>query len=179
MKKLISLLTLVAAVLTLVLPAAAFSDIGDAETARAVAVLQMMGVIDGVDEQRFVPNGTLTRAQFCKMAVVLKGDGDQEPLYRNRTIFPDVRSTHWARGYINLAVSKPIKPATESESAVYMIRGTGDGTFQPDRPITYAESVAILLRLLGWTDADAGINWPQGYIGRAHVLTTVKVHYLG
>lgn len=167
MKKLISLLTLVAAVLTLAFPAAAFSDIGDAETARAVAVLQMMGVIDGVDEQRFVPNGTLTRAQFCKMAVVLKGDGDQEPLYRNRTIFPDVRSTHWARGYINLAVSKPIKPATESESAVYMIRGTGDGTFQPDRPITYAESVAILLRLLGWTDADAGMNWPQGYLSLA------------
>ena len=81
MKKLISLLTLVAAVLTLAFPAAAFSDIGDAETARAVAVLQMMGVIDGVDEQRFVPNGTLTRAQFCKMAVVLKGDGDQDPLH--------------------------------------------------------------------------------------------------
>ncbi len=72
MKKLISLLTLVAAVLTLAFPAAAFSDIGDAETARAVAVLQMMGVIDGVDEQRFVPNGTLTRAQFCKMVICAK-----------------------------------------------------------------------------------------------------------
>lgn len=167
MKKLISLLTLLAAVLALALPAAAFSDIDDAETARAAAVLQMMGVIDGVDEHHFAPNGLLTRAQFCKMAVLLKGDGDQEPLYRNRTIFPDVRSNHWARGYINLAVSTSIGADAEGKGGVRLIRGTGDGKFQPDRPITYAESVAILLRLLGWTDADAGMNWPQGYLSLA------------
>ena len=167
MKKLITILTLLAAVLTLTIPAAAFTDISDAETSEAVAVLQMMGVIDGVDDQRFAPNATLTRAQFCKMAVLLKGDGDQEPLYRNRTIFPDVRSTHWARGYINLAVSTTIGADAEGKGGVRLIRGTGDGKFQPDRPITYAESVAILLRLLGWTDADAGMNWPQGYLSLA------------
>lgn len=167
MKKLISFLTLLATVLTLALPAAAFSDIHDPETSKAVAVLQMMGVIDGVDEKRFVPDGTLTRAQFCKMAVLLKGDGDQEPLYRNRTIFPDVRSTHWARGYINLAVSTTIGADADGKGGVRLIRGTGDGKFQPDRPITYAEATAILLRLLGWSDADAGMNWPQGYLSLA------------
>lgn len=167
MKKLISLAILLAAVLTLALPAAAFSDISDAETAQAAAVLQMMGVIDGVDEQRFAPDGILTRAQFCKMAVLLKGDGDQEPLYRNRTIFPDVRSNHWARGYINLAVSTTIGADAEGKGGVRLIRGTGDGKFQPDRPITYAEAAAILLRLLGWSDADAGMNWPQGYLSLA------------
>ena len=167
MKKLISFLTVLSIALTLTLPVSAFTDIQDAETAKAAAVLQMMGVIDGVDAQRFAPEGILTRAQFCKMAVLLKGDGNQEPLYRNRTIFPDVRSNHWARGYINLAVSTTIGADAEGKGGVRLIRGTGDGKFQPDRPITYAEALAILLRLLGWSDADAGMNWPHGYLSLA------------
>lgn len=164
MKKLLSLLLILASLLTLAPTAAAFEDVDDAETARAIAVLQMMGVVDGIDASHYSPNATLTRAQFCKMAILLKGDGDKEPLYRNRTIFPDVLSTHWARGYINLAVSTTIGADAEGKGGVRLIRGAGDGKFQPDRPITCAEAIAILLRLLGWSDADAGMNWPQGYM---------------
>ena len=48
------------------------------------------------------PTGTLTRAQFCKMAVEAMGNGDRGgPATRNYTIFPDVKSSHWAAGYIN------------------------------------------------------------------------------
>ncbi len=165
MKKLASLLLAVTILLSLALPAgAAFQDVTDSETAREVAVLQMMGVINGTSATTFSPNGPLTRAQFCKMAVIVLGRGDEEPLYRNRTIFPDVLSNHWARGYINLAVSVTIGGSEDGTGATQLIRGMGDGTFRPDRNITYAEAVTILLRMLGYSDLDAGMNWPNGYL---------------
>jgi len=172
MKKWISFLLAAAIALTLVLPAGAsaaptFADVSDAATAREVAVLQMMGVLAGTSAGRFSPNGTLTRAQFCKMAVITMGRGSEEPLYRSRTIFPDVRSGHWARGYINLAVTINLGAASDGTGGTKLIRGMGNGTFQPDRAITYAEAVTILIRMLGYSDADAGMLWPKGYLDLA------------
>ena len=67
--------------------AGSFSDISDMATAQNVEVLQMMGVVDGMSGSTFVPNGTLTRAQFCKMAVAAMGQGDRANIYKNYTIF--------------------------------------------------------------------------------------------
>lgn len=174
-KKFLSLLLSAAVVLSMVLPASAtFTDIADTQTRQQVSVLQMLGVIDGTSANTFSPNGTLTRAQFCKMAVILMGRESEEPLYRNRTIFPDVKSTHWARGYINLAVSVDVGGTTgedgQTTGGVKLIRGMADGTFRPDRAITYAEAVTILLRMLGYSDNDAGMNWPNGYLELAGKL---------
>ncbi|HIS64560.1 MAG TPA: S-layer homology domain-containing protein [Candidatus Avoscillospira avistercoris] len=174
-KKFLSLLLSAALVLAMVLPAsAAFTDITDSQLQKQVSVLQMLGVIGGTSASTFSPNGTLSRAQFCKMAVVLLGRENEEPLYRNRTIFPDVKSSHWARGYINLAVSVDVGGSTgengQTTGGVKLIRGMADGTFQPDRAITYAEAVTILMRVLGYSDTDAGMNWPTGYLQLAAKL---------
>ncbi len=141
-----------------------FSDISDQTVAQEVDVLRMLGVVNGMSETSFAPNGTLTRAQFCKMAIQIMGLGDIEPQYRSRTIFPDVTSTHWARGYINLAVT--------GESKIIM--GMGDGTFSPDTPITYAQAVTILMRILGYKDADVGLVWPSGYLDSAAEVGLTK-----
>lgn len=174
-KKFLSLLLSAGLVLAMVLPAsAAFTDITDSQLQKQVSVLQMLGVIGGTSASTFSPNGTLSRAQFCKMAVVLLGRENEEPLYRNRTIFPDVKSNHWARGYINLAVSVDVGGSTgengQTTGGVKLIRGMADGTFQPDRAITYAEAVTILMRVLGYSDTDAGMNWPTGYLQLAAKL---------
>jgi hypothetical protein len=161
MKKHIAAFLTVVLLLTLASAAyaapATFPDIKDATLAREVAVLQMLGAVGGNESGQFVPDGTLTRAAFCKMAVITMGRGEEEPLYRNRTIFHDVRSTHWARGYINIAVSGENK----------IIAGSG-GYFMPDENITYAQAVTILMRMLGYTDADAGMMWPDGYMTLAY-----------
>ncbi len=136
---------------------ASFPDIKDQSLMREVAVLQMLGAVGGDENGNFLPDGTLTRAAFCKMAVITMGRGAEEPLYRNRTIFRDVRAGHWARGYINIAVSGENK----------IIAGSG-GYFMPDENITYAQAVTILMRMLGYSDADAGMLWPDGYMALAH-----------
>lgn len=143
-----------------------FQDITDTETARNVEILQMMDVINGITPYSFAPQGTLTRAQFTKMAIMVMGKGDQVSGYRNFTIFPDVKSSHWASGYVNLAVRGTLgedgKTATDR-----FIAGFADGTFGPDKTITYGEAVTILMRLLGYTDKDVGMVWPTGYINAA------------
>lgn len=156
---------LLAAVLTLgctALPASAagvsrFSDVSDPQLAREVDQLYTVGIINGVGGNRFDPKGMLTRAQFCKMAVVAMNKGDSEPQYRSRTIFTDVTASHWARGYINYAAT--------GETPI--ISGIGNGRFDPNATLTYAQAVTILLRLLGYTDEDAGMLWPNGYLALA------------
>ena len=140
--------------------AASFPDVTDLQTARDAEVLRMMGIMEGDPSGAFRPNDPLTRAQFCKMAIVLLGNGDAASQASVRTIFPDVRASHWACGYVNVAAT--------GERA--FIRGLPDGTFAPDRSITYGEAATILLRLLGYTDADADGLWPQGYLNLADAV---------
>lgn len=172
---------LVAALLAglLILPSSAagktgFTDITDPKQANAAEMLRLMGVVSGDGTGAFRPNGTLTRGEFCKMAVEIMGRGDEEPAQRSRTIFTDVGPKHWARGYINLATSITVGGSSssgegESNPGTRLIMGVGDGTFRPDRVITCGEAVTILMRVLGYGNGDVatGGNWYDGYMGLA------------
>ena len=137
-----------------------FSDVTDMTTAQNVEVLQMMGVVDGMSSGVFNPMGTLTRAQFCKMAVEAMGQGDRANIYQNYTIFPDVKPGYWAAGYVNLAVRSDPK----------LISGYADGTFGPNITINYGQAVTILMRMLGYKDEDVSAVWPDGYIDQAMAI---------
>lgn len=159
MKKRVFAALLCLALLASLVPAAfaVFADVPDQETARNAEVLRMLGIMEGDGEGRFRPNSNLTRAEFCKMAVVLSGKRSVVTRYASRTVFPDVRAPHWAAGYVNYAASEEAG----------MIHGLPDGTFQPDRAISYGEAVTILMRRLGYTDKDTGGIWPDGYLALA------------
>ncbi len=138
-----------------------FADVTDANVARNVEVLRLMGVVSGDGNGTFRPYGHLTRAEFCKMTVELQGNGDQVVRFRSRTIFPDVRAGHWAAGYINFATTPP------DEKSQGLMHGFPDGKFLPDKEISYGEAVTVLMRVLGYSDKDSGAVWPQGYLDLA------------
>jgi len=165
----IILLVVLALSLNLIAPAAGavFSDIPDQETQTAVALLQNLGIINGFSDGTFRPGDSLTRAQFCTIAVLLSGVRDVTA-YEGFTIFPDVRGNYWARGYINAAVRE-----------LKVVTGFPDGTFKPDVPVTFAQAVTALMRLLGFTDSDVGMNWPQGYLTKANQIGLTKGVNLG
>ena len=167
-----TLCALLAVLLTLgLIPGAAassFSDISDINTAQNVEVLQMMGVIDGMEGGSYNPAATLTRAQFCKMAVEAMGQGDRVLIYKNYTIYPDVKPSYWAAGYINLAARTSTAGSSEGGDT-RLITGYSDGLFRPNQTITYGQAVTILMRMLGYSDADVGVIWPEGYIDAAMV----------
>lgn len=146
---------------------AAFSDISDSKLAQTASVLDALGIMQGVGDNRFDPNSSLTRAQFCKLAVTALGFSDVSA-YGSYTIFPDVKNTHWAAQYINAAVRHP----ELKDQAI--IRGYADGTFGPDKIVNYGEVCTMLLRMLGYTEADIGPFWPADYIARAQSLGLTK-----
>lgn len=160
---------LAAVTLTAAVPmarAASFSDLGSMpEVAEAAEFLRLMGVVNGLPGGSFNPAGTLSRAEFCAMAVRALDREDEEPAQRSRTIYLDVGPTFWATGYINLA-SVITLGGTAEGGGTPLVAGVGDGTFQPDRAITYGEAVTILCRMLGYGTADVtgGGAWYDGYL---------------
>lgn len=119
--------------------------------------------MQGTGNNRFEPNRPLTRAEFCKLAVTAMGIDDASP-YASYTIFPDVHASHWAARYVNAALRHP------DFKDNYIIRGYADGTFGPDRQLTYGEVCTMLLRMLGYKESDIGPFWPADYIAQANAL---------
>lgn len=154
---------LLVSLMAIVPTSAAFSDISDSCVAQTASVLSALGIMEGTGENTFSPNTALTRAQFCKLAVTALGFSDVSA-YGSYTIFPDVKSTHWAAQYINAAVRHP----DLKEQAI--IRGYADGTFGPDKAVNFGEACTMLLRMLGYTEADVGPFWPADYVARAQAL---------
>ena len=150
-----------------VLPAGAapgsFSDVSDPVTAVNADILRLMGVVSGTGDNRFNPSGTLTRAQFCAMTIRFLQREEEAQRYAARTIFSDVKSTHWARGYVNLAASA----GTGEAKGTPLVSGVGNGLFLPDSRISLAEAATILLRALSYSDQQVGAVWPQGYLDLA------------
>ena len=136
-----------------------FSDVTDLDTAAEIESLQLLGVLDGFSDGSFRPAATLTRAQFCKMAVYAMGCSKELGKYSTVTVFPDVKPSHWAASCINLA-----------SKGKAIILGFADGYFRPDSTVTYAQAVTILMRQLGYTDADVGGLWPAGYLAEAESI---------
>lgn len=158
-----------------------FQDVTDPATAVNADILRLMGVVSGTGGNAFHPNDKLTRAQFCTMAVNFMGLGDQVVLHSTRTIFTDVPSSHWARGYINLAASTMIDPGSGSGSGssedgnlptagTPLIAGVGDGRFLPEQELSYAQAVTILIRVLGYSSDKVGAVWPDGYLNLAQSI---------
>ncbi|MBQ6207424.1 MAG: S-layer homology domain-containing protein, partial [Oscillospiraceae bacterium] len=162
MKKLLSFFCAFCAIL-LLYPAGAsaavkssFSDIDDNATASAVEALRVMGILDGYSDGLFHPENSLNRAQFCKMVILITGNEKELGRYAVITVFPDVKPSHWAASYINLAAR-----------GQGIIKGYSDGMFHPERTVTLGQAVTILLRLLGYKDEDVGGVWPDGYMALA------------
>ena len=150
--------------LIMVAPASAvFTDISDSRVSQTAAVLDALGIMQGVGGGSFAPGKALTRAQFCKLAVTAMGVTDVSP-YASYTIFPDVKHSHWAAPYINAAVRHP---ELEEKS---IIRGYADGSFGPDKIVSYGEVCTMLLRMLGYKEEDVGPFWPADYIAQAQAI---------
>ena len=84
--------------------------------------------------------------------------------YASYTIFPDVKHSHWAAPYINAAVRHP----ELKEKSI--IRGYADGSFGPNKIVSYGEVCTMLLRMLGYKEEDVGPFWPADYIAQAQAI---------
>lgn len=91
------------------------------------------GILNGIGHNMFDPDGSVTREQFAKMAVLAAGlepsDGE--------TAFEDVEAGAWYAGYIKTAADNGI------------INGVSDTEFGIGANVTRQDAAAILYRLAG------------------------------
>jgi hypothetical protein len=101
----------------------------------AVEWLAMRSIADGMEEGMFMPEGPLTRAQFVKLLLEagISREAGTVPI-TSPVGFRDVGEGHWAKAWIEKAV------------AAGLADGVGDGRFEPDRPLTRSEMMALLVR---------------------------------
>lgn len=119
----------------------------------SASVLGALGIMIGDDTGLFRPDDAVTRAEFSKIAVHILGLKDTADSSKGISKFPDVPTSHWANGYINVATSQNI------------IVGDDTGTFRPDDKISYQEAVTILVRALGYEHvALSKGGYPTGYL---------------
>ncbi len=116
-------------------------------------VLQTLGAIDKNSE--FTMDSYITRAQFTKMSVMISAQRDYVATNLSVAPFVDVSHKHWSAPYVHIAVTNGI------------INGYIDGTFKPEKNIKYEEAITIALKILGYTNDDFGVSWPNGQLGMA------------
>ncbi len=117
--------------------------------------LQDLGIISGYEDGSFHPENNITRAEFTKIVICMMDKEKEAAASTSSPGFYDVPQGSWAAPYINYAVSQDI------------LSGYSDGSFAPYKTISFAEALTILLRTLGYSEADVGYYWPNNYVSAA------------
>ena len=115
---------------------------------KAIASMSTGKYVMGYPDGSFGANKNITRAEFVAIAARFMNAKD------GTVTFSDVSTTNWAYQYISTAVSYG------------WIEGYEDGTFRPNQPITRAEAMTIINRMLNrGVDANGLMegfkDWPD------------------
>lgn len=131
-----------------------FSDVTGTPYETAVVKLVSSDVLSGYEDGTFRPENPITRAEACVIVTkAMKASSSDLNTAFSQT-FSDVTAGFWASSYINYAASKKI------------ISGYTDGTFGPDRNVTYYEMAAMLINAMGKQASLTG-QWPENYYNKA------------
>ena len=159
MKRIVTLVLALVMVLSLMTVAGAkglneYSDAANvsAEYRLVVDFTTQLGVLQGMSENAYAPQGTLTRAQLATMIYrITTGDvaGKYVANYAAGARFDDVSTQHWAAGYINYCADAGF------------LQGVGNGLYAPNSTLTGYQALAALLRAIGYNRLGmfTGADW--------------------
>ena len=122
-------------------PGTTFSDVKNHANKAAIEALASRGIINGMGQGTFMPNKTMTRAEFA--AIVTRALGLAA---KDTKAFTDVPSSKWYAGYIGTANSSGI------------VNGVGSGKFNPDGTITRQEAAAMVARAAKLCGLDTAMD---------------------
>jgi len=155
----IVLFSLTVALFTVVHPAqAVFTDVPtNHENYEAIEYVQEKGIMTGYDDGSFKPDKKINRAEFITAIVKARYPGR----WWGYNCFIDV-TWQWYSSYICFA------------QRLGIVDGYNDGTFQPDRIVSFAEAAKMLVKIYGYQIADQTI-WYQSYIEKLSELNAVPL----
>ncbi len=118
----------------------------------AVELLKNKKAISGYPDGTFLPANTITRAEVVK---VLTNALDLEITGTTLTLdYTDVKTTAWYAPYV------------ASATRAGYIKGYEDKSFRPNSPVTYAELIAMILRIqkVEVPNPEEGQSWDEPYL---------------
>lgn len=133
---------LVCVMLFSLVPAATAAEKHDVPEVLIHQILGELGIMVGNESGDLMLDRAVTRAEYAKMLVAASPYKDSVSSVSSTSPFKDVPGSHWAAGYIKLAVEQG------------WLTGYLDGTYKPDQSITLEEAITGALKLLGYTTAD-------------------------
>lgn len=149
---------IIASLMTVPVSASSYKDVEDGQYyTDSIEALTLYGIVSGYDGS-FKPASYVTRAEFAKMISLVAGLENEVYSSAGNRKFDDVPIGYWGTGYINTAANNKL------------IVGYPNGYFEPEKQITYAEALTVLLRAMDYTTADLGDNWPYSYMVKASGL---------
>ena len=122
-------------------PGTTFTDVKNHVNKAAIEELASRGIINGMGKGTFMPNKTMTRAEFA--AIITRALGLAA---KDTKAFTDVPSSKWYAGYIGTANSSGI------------VNGVGSGKFNPDGTITRQEAAAMVARAAKLCGLDTAMS---------------------
>ncbi len=153
MKRFLFLVTLLLITISCTMPAFA-----DSPQDGILSLLDELQIMQGDPDGNLRLDDAVTRSEFTKAAVASSTYRNSVASHLSISPFPDVTYRHWAAPYVRVGVTSGL------------ISGYPDATFRPDAGVLFEEGVTIMLRILGYTDADFGVSWPYGQLGLADNL---------
>jgi hypothetical protein len=117
-----------------------FSDDDGSVHEYAISWAALVGVVRGIDENRFAPARSVTRAQMATYLV----NTFQIPAASLDEPFRDV------------PVGATHRASIEALAAAGIASGYGDGSYRPDAPVTRAQMATFLANTLGWSTERRG-----------------------
>lgn len=137
-----------------------FKDKDDIQYSEAVAVLNRLGIIIGLEDEHFHPDWKLSRGAAAKIIVsLLLGSDAAGAMSNDGSPYPDVPSGHTFAGVINHCKISGL------------IDGYADGSFQPKGALTGYAFAKMLLGVLGYDNTREGFSgegWTLNVARAAH-----------
>ncbi|OUP59932.1 S-layer homology domain-containing protein [Butyricicoccus pullicaecorum] len=159
LKKVLAMVLAFACTFSMFAGAKVFEDVpAGSDYSEAITMLSDLGVIQGKDDGKYHPEDTITRAEACAMIARLMTGDPNVSQYVGAQSFSDVQKGSWKDSAIGYCYINGI------------VIGVGNNKFEPDRAITDAEFVTMVVRAMGYETADMKQNYPFSYMSNAQAI---------
>ncbi len=159
LKKVLAMVLAFACTFSMFAGAKVFEDVpAGSDYSEAITMLSDLGVIQGKDDGKYHPEDTITRAEACAMIARLMTGDPNVSQYVGAQSFTDVAKGSWKDSAIGYCYINGI------------VIGVGNNKFEPDRAITDAEFITMVVRAMGYETADMKQNYPFSYMSNAQAI---------
>ena len=159
LKKVLAMVLAFACTFSMFAGAKVFEDVpAGSDYSEAITMLSDLGIIQGKDDGKYHPEDTITRAEACAMIARLMTGDPKVSQYVGAQSFSDVKKDSWKDSAIGYCYINGI------------VIGVGNNKFEPDRAITDAEFVTMVVRAMGYETADMKQNYPFSYMSNAQAV---------